>query len=380
MNILQITSHLDVGGIPRYVLSLSEQLAHRGHQVTLASDGGQLEARVQERGLTHWRLPLHTSAEFSLRVFSAYRHVVERLRRQPVDLLHAHTRVAQVIAHAVSRRLGIPYVTTWHGIYKPRLGRRLWPCMGHRTIAISGQVAEHLRSAFHLPEARARLVYNGINTGHYARRPAAATVQAWRKRWHLPEGQPVIGGIGRCATGRVKGFDLILVAAYALKARFPGLQVLLVGDGPRRPFLEDVAKRLGLYRCVHFVGAVDDVRIPLALLDVFIFPSRWPEAFGLTLVEAMAAGKAVVATSHGAVTEILQHDVQGWIVPPNDSLALADSIQGLLHDRAVAARLGQAAQARGTDGHGFLVRAGKQLVGLLRGDAVRLSTILERLR
>ena len=144
----------------------------------------------------------------------------------------------------------------------------------------------------------------------------------------------------------MKGFDLILVAACVLKERFPGLQVLLVGDGPRRPFLEDVAKRLGVSHCVHFVGAVDDVRIPLAILDVYIFPSRWPEAFGLTLVEAMAAGKAVVATSHGAVTEILQHDVQGWIVPPNDPSAMAESIQGLLRDRAVVARLGAAAQAR----------------------------------
>ena len=346
MRILQVTSHLDVGGIPRYVLTLSEQLAHRGHQVMVASDGGQLEARMQERGMTHWRLPLHTSAEFSLRVFSAFRQLMERLRREPVDLLHAHTRVAQVVAHAVFRRLGIPYVTTWHGIYTPRLGRRLWPCLGERTMAISGQVAEHLRQAFHVPASRVRLVYNGIDTDYYAHRPEAATIQAWRRRWHLPDGQPVIGGIGRCATGRVKGFDLILVAACALKTRFPELHVLLVGDGPRRPFLEDVAKRLGLHGCVHFVGAVNDVRVPLALLDVFVFPSRWPEAFGLTLVEAMAAGKAVVATSHGAVSEILQHDVQGWIVPPNDPSAMADSIQGLLQHRAVAARLGQAAQAR----------------------------------
>lgn len=346
MKILQLTSHLDVGGITRYVLSLSEQLRQRGHQVIIAADGGRLEARAQAAGLAHWPLPLHTSMEFSLPVFQAARQLHTRLHQEPVDLIHAHTRVAQVLAASVSSRMRIPYVTTWHGIYKRRLGRRLWPCMGALTIAISQPVHEHLLHCFHVPEACLRLIYNGIDTAHYARLPEVAAVHAYRERLALSAHQPIIGGIGRIASGRVKGFDLLLAAASLLREDFPNLQVVIVGDGPRRPFLDDVARRLRIRARVHFVGEVDDIRLPLALLDVFVFSSRWPEAFGLALIEAMAAGRPVVALRSGAVSDIIDHGTNGWLVPVNDPSALAEGIARLLRDPAMAARLGHQAQER----------------------------------
>lgn len=346
MRILQVTSHLDIGGITRYVLSLAQGLQARGHRVILAADGGDLETRAAALGLPQWRLPLHTSAEWSPRVFRAGRQLAARLREEPVDIIHAHTRVAQVVADRLAHQLRIPYVTTWHGVFKRRLGRRLWPCMGDRVIAISPLVREHLIRDFRVPEAHARLVYNGIDATHGAARPDASTLQAYREQWQLPSGQPVIGGIGRMASGRVKGFDLILVAAHLLRETIPGLHVLFVGDGPRRPFLEQIARRLGVQDCVQFVGAAEDVRIPLALMDVFVFPSRWPEGFGLTLVEAMLAGKPVVAMRNGAVEDIVEHEVSGLLVPPEDTAGLARSITRLLKDRALADRLGRAAQAR----------------------------------
>ncbi|MBI3615368.1 MAG: glycosyltransferase family 4 protein [Candidatus Omnitrophica bacterium] len=352
MKILQITSHLNVGGITRYILALSKQLLARGHQVVIASGGGELELQVREMGIEHWRVPFKTSAEFSPQVFWGIRELAARLgvepasRSEPVDLIHAHTRVGQVVAARISRRLNIPYVTTWHGIYKRRLSRKLWPCTGRMTIAISGPVRQHLQEYFQIPEERIRCIYNGIDTAHYASAPDPSAVERYRESHQIPAGRPVIGGIGRLAAGRVKGFDSLLVSAHLLKKTFPDIQVLIVGDGPRRPFLEDVARRLGVRDQVRFLGASGDVRLPLALMDVFIFSSRWPEAFGLTLVEAMAAAKPVVATKVGAVPEIVEHNVSGWLVPVEDPDSLAQGIARLLRDRATASRLGRAAQIR----------------------------------
>ena len=346
MRILQLTSHLNVGGITRYVLSLSQRLVARGHRVIIASDRGSVAAQVKAMGATHYPLRLNTSAEFSLKVLWGIRQLAGYVAQEPVDVIHAHTRVAQVVADRISRRLNVPYVTTWHGIYKPRLGRRWWPCTGEATIAISGPVRQHLLRDFHVPERRIRCIYNGIDVAHYALLPEAGALQTFRKRWQIPEKQPIIGGIGRLAAGEVKGFDLLLVAAYLVQSAVPGLQVLIVGDGPRRPFLEDVARRLGVRHRVHFVGATQDIRVPLALMDIFVFPSRWPEAFGLTLVEAMAAGKPVVATSMGAVPEIIQHGVSGWLVPTEDPLSLAEAIARLMGDRSAARRIGIQAQTR----------------------------------
>ncbi len=346
IRILHLTSHLNIGGITRYILALAERHVQRGHQVVIASDRGQTEPVVRAIGAVHWPLPLHTSAELSPQVFLGIRELTARLRQHPVDVIHAHTRVGQVVAEHVSRRLRIPYVTTWHGIYQPRLGRRLWPCTGKLTIAISGLVRQHLIQDFHVPAQRIRCIYNGIDTSHYAAPPDAVAVEAYRQHWQIPAHQPVIGAVGRLAAGRVKGFDTLLVAAYLLEETVPGLQVLIVGEGPRRPFLEDVAERLGVRARVHFVGEAEDIRPPLALMDCFVFSSRWPEAFGLTLIEAMAAGKPVVATQAGAVPEIIQHGVNGWLVPADDPVAMAEGIARLLSDPAAADRLGRQAQAR----------------------------------
>lgn len=346
MRILQLTSHLNVGGITRYVLTLSQRLAARGHAVTIAADDGRAAEQVRALGLTHWPLALNTSAEFSPTVRWETRRLLERLRAAPVDVIHAHTRVGQVVADAVSRRLGVPYVTTWHGIYRLRLGRRLWPCTGAIAIAISEPVRAQLLHDFHMPPARVRRIYNGIDVDHYARPPAPGALEAYRVRWGIPSGGRVIGGLGRLAAGEVKGFDLLLVAASLLTHDLPDLRVLIVGDGPRRPFLEDIARRLGLRDRVVFAGTAEDVRLPLALMDLFIFPSRWPEAFGLTLVEAMAAGNTVIATRMGAVPEIVRHGVDGWVVPPNDPEALANAAAPLLRDPEARRRFGAQAQAR----------------------------------
>lgn len=346
MKILHLTSHLEIGGIPRYILSLSKGLTERNHRVIIASGGGRLESQVETIGATHWRFPFHTSVEFSPQVFWGMGQLTARLRKEPVDIFHAHTRVGQVVADRISRRLQIPYVTTWHGIYPRRLGRRLWPCTGKRTIAISQLVHQHLLQSFHVPEEQIRDIYNGIDTAHYAIVPDGPVVEGYRKRWEIPIGQPVIGTIGRLAAGDVKGFDILLTAVSVLKQNVPDLQVLIVGDGPRRPFLTGVTKDLGLQDCVHFLGEVDDIRIPLALMDVFIFTSRWPEAFGLTLVEAMAAGKPVVATKTGAVPEVIRHNVEGWLIPPDDPSSMAEGITHLLRNRETASRFGREGQMR----------------------------------
>ena len=164
MKILHLTSHLNIGGITRYVLSLAQQQIAQGHRVIVASDHGEAESQLAALGASHWRLPLHTSAEFSPQVFWAIHRLVTQLRQAPVDLIHAHTRVGQVVADRIAHRLNVPYVTTWHGIYQLRLGRRLWPCTGAVIIAISELVRRHLIERFGIPESQIRCIYNGIDT------------------------------------------------------------------------------------------------------------------------------------------------------------------------------------------------------------------------
>lgn len=353
MRILHITSHLNVGGITTYVVNVAKACVSRGHEVIVASGGGSLEPTLEEQGIAHWRVPLHTKTEFSFQVAWAGWQLDRKLREHRVDILHAHTRTAQVVAHWLSRRHRIPYVTTWHGFYRHRrLGRRWFPCTGDLTIAISSEVRGSLMQDGYVPEHRIRLIYHGIDVDHFAQAPSAADIQTYRMSW-LSDQRPVIGCVGRLASGGVKGFDLLLGAAKLVQRDIPNLEVLIVGDGPRRAFLESEAARLGIRDRVHFVGAVHDVRIPMTLIDVFIFASRWPEAFGLSLIEAMAMGRPVVATRTGAVPEIIEHGRNGWLVPPDDAEALAEGVLRLLNDPAMAAQLGGAAQVRAREAFGL---------------------------
>src|SRR5207245_5777728 len=144
---------------------------------------------------------------------------------------------------------------------------------------------------------------------------------------------PIVGF--SCLLGRLKGVDVLLRAAATL----PGLLVEVAGDGPERPGLEAIDPS------ATFLGwqpRLDDL---LARWDVFALPSR-EEAFGIAALEAMAAGRPVVATRVGGLPELIEDGLTGLLVPPDDPAALAAALARLAADPALRARMGQAARER----------------------------------
>lgn len=344
MRILHLTSHLNVGGIPRYVVSLSSAMRRRGHEVRIASGGGTLVAEAQARGIAHWPVPLRTSVEFSPQVFRAARALAERLSQEPVDVVHAHTRVGQVAAERIRRRCGIPYVTTWHGFFRPNLGRRLWPCTGALTIAISEPVRRHLLEVFRLPADRVRLIPHGIDPTPFLAPVEAAAQQALRRQLGLPADGAVIGTMSRLVAS--KGVDQLVRSLPRVRDAVPQARLVIVGEGPERPALERLALALGIREAVHFAGTLPETRTILSLMQVFVFIPATQEGFGLSLLEAMASGCPVVAVRRGdGAAWVLDQGGVGAVVPPNDPAALADGVARFLRDGDAAQRAGEQARA-----------------------------------
>lgn len=344
MKILHLTTHLNVGGIPVYVLSLAEGLKRAGHTPIVASDGGWLERHFEESEIPHWKVPCRTSSELNPKLwFSVFPKLFRMIRQEKPDLIHAHTRIMQVLAEVLSWVTGVPYVTTCHGLYKFRWGRRIFRCWGEKVMAISTPSMDQLVRQYRMAQPReVVLVRNGVHVEHFME-PVSPDTLAWFRQTVGLHGSPVIGAVARFSP--VKGLDLVIKTVPALLKKFPHLQVLLVGDGPTKQDLIQLAFQLGVQKHVVLVHPVEDTRIPLSLMDIFVAPA-FQEGFGLAIVEAMSKRIPVVATNQGGPAEIIQHGKSGLLVPPGQPERLTEALMSLLIDPKRSAEIGEAGRVR----------------------------------
>ncbi len=340
MRILLFSTHLDIGGIPRHLLSLSGELVAKGHEVFVASSGGKWEGLFQEKGARLISVDLRTKSELSPKVWKTVGRLNRFLRENPVDVIHAHTRVTQVAAAVLSRLRGIPALTTCHGFYRPRLGRRLFPCWGEKVIAISGAVRDHLIQDFKLPEGRVRLIPNGVDLRQF--RPIDDEErQNLRKKLNLPTEGKIIGSVSRLIAD--KGHDNLLESIALLQSHYPTASLVLIGEGNFRNHLEKLSRKLGISEKVYFRGEVSDPTPYLLSFDLFVHPAEWNEGFGLAPAEAMACGVPVVASKsrRGGLRMFITHKVSGYLLENNDPYTLREAIDELLKDPNLAEQVGR---------------------------------------
>jgi rhamnosyl/mannosyltransferase len=274
--------------------------------------------------------------------------LIGHISRQRPDITHLHFpypigEIGQLLCGR-----GRPTVITYHSdvvrqagilrFYAPLLRRVL--ARADRILVSSPAYRESSPYLRHLA-ARCTVVPIGIEFDRFAR-PRPDEAAGWRARYP----GPLLLFVGRLRY--YKGLNYLLAAMVDVPAT-----LLIAGDGPEAPALRAQAQALGVAERVHFLGDVADADLPglYQAADVFVLPSsRRSEAYGIALLEAMAAGVAVISTELGTGTSWLnQHGQTGLVVPPGDPAALAAALQALLTDEPQRRRLGQAAQARAAE-------------------------------
>jgi glycosyltransferase involved in cell wall biosynthesis len=332
---------LTTGGTQRHLQMVLPRLDPGRFHVSLhpLRGGGEVEAEIRACGIPV--APLDLGGH--LRNAAAVVRAARMLRGAGVQIVHGYGWRPAFFATLVGPLARIPLVLASKRSLTGADSRalRAWRIIGRRvdTILVN---AEALREEGESLGIRARwtLIPNGIDVERFRNPPAASDARA---ALGLDPHRPVVGTVGRLEAR--KGHDDFLAAAHAMLERANGLrpQILIVGDGPWRERLARQASELGLAESVRFTGSLADVRGSLAAMDVFVLPSR-AEGMSNALLEAMAAGRPVVATAVGGTREVFDGDRTGVLVPPGDARALAAEVLRLLTDREEAARLAAAGQ------------------------------------
>lgn len=344
MKILLLTTHLNIGGISTYVLGLAKALKAKGHDVFVASSGGVLVPELAAGGVSHIKIDIRTKSELSPKVFRAVFEIYRITKRLDINVIHAQTRVTQVIGFFVSRLCRKKLVTTCHGFFRRNIGRVLFPAWGERVIAISEAVQEHLIKDFHVRENRISMVYNGIDVKRFLKDLSEEERDALKDRFGIRKDYCVIGTIARYTPD--KGHDVLLYALYEILKEKPNVQLVFVGDGKERLAIIDLAQRLGVSDNVVFIKPQLNTVSVLSIMDVFMFTPRRKEGLGIAPLEALASGKPVIGTKVGGISSIIEDGTNGFLVEPSRAELLVSPVIKLLKDKELYQKMSQAGREK----------------------------------
>lgn len=345
LNITHCVETLHRGGLEHVVLDLAQAQQAHGHrcQVVCLFDEGLLAPRLREAGV-----PVHACDKRGGLDLRALARMRGHIRAHATEVLHTHNVSAHY--YAVASTLGSrPRVTinTRHGMgaqhpadRREQLYRYCMP-RTDRVVAVCDMARHRLEAHRGIDARKLEVVYNGIDFGVYVARSEPAR-ERLLERMGLPPGTRLLGFVGRL--NALKDPATLMRAFAALHARQPDTALLMIGDGGLRDSLERQVAELGIQSAVRFLGDREDVPALLSALDVFVMASI-SEGFSIALLEACASGVPIVATDVGGNPEIVRHDVNGLLVPPEQPETLAAAVAELLNAPERAQRMGQAGRA-----------------------------------
>lgn len=342
VRVLELLVSTDLGGGPAHVLDLVAGLAAAEFRLTVAGPpGGALVEPIRAAGADF--VPV-SADRLSLGVLRQTVRVARAIRAQ---VIHSHGKGAGLYGRLAGRLTGAASIHTFHGIHYAGysslylLLERALARWSFAVIHVSESQAAEADTLGLAPPGRSRVIVNGIDAK--AVRAIAARAPLSRQGLGLEPGALVLGTIARLDP--VKRLDTLLRALPLLRRRVPEAQLLIVGDGPERESLRELAVRLDPGGRVVFAGALPDAARALPLVDLYVTTSR-REGLPLAVLEAMACGVPVLATRVPGNLDAVVDGVTGRLVPVDDIEQLAATATDLLRDPVRRAQMGRAGRER----------------------------------
>jgi glycosyltransferase involved in cell wall biosynthesis len=348
MNVLHIISSSNIGGSPKHTLLLCQELAQLGcHSVIVSPPNGSFEPEIKKSGIP-WE-PVKLS---SLLRLSLYRQLKQIILAQQIDLIHTHELKADFIGMILAFRTHKPLVTTIHNMINkgplPKWKKRIYIWLTRliasqqvQIIAVSEAVRKNTIENLKIPADKVVTIRNGTKILNINQPFDKSPVL---RRLGLNPEKPVVALISRLIPEQ-KGHRYFLLAAKQVNRQKAETQFLIVGDGTIRKELEELTKHLGIQSNVFFVGWQSNIFDILCSIDICTVPSLWDPLPRLVL-EAMVAGKPVVASNVDGIPEAVLDGTTGILVPPADENRLAKAFLDLLEYPEKAKQMGHAGRER----------------------------------
>ena len=354
--VLYLVDTLNVGGTESQLVQVALRLHSTSHHVTvgcLRAEGPLLEV-LKGAGIPVVEFRKEKTLVSLNGAYQLLRLAIF-LRRKRFHVFHAHDLWANLLGVPAARLARTPIIISsrryladleWYRPWRNKVIRMIYRLSTHVAVN-STAVRDLLVERDGLPLEKVRVLYNGVDIDRFAR--------ARRNRVGLLPGvrhRSKLIAVVANMYGRVKGHASLIAAARNVCRDVPDAMFVLIGDGQERPTLEQRVREAGLSTNCLFLGSRKDVPELLACCDLSVLPSE-AEAMPNSVLEAMAAGLPVVATSVGGIREIIANEVNGLLVPPGDPGALAAAILRILQDADLARRLSRAGQRRARTHFGF---------------------------
>lgn len=337
--VLQLIKGLDIGGVnggaERFSIDLSNNLEKSGYKIIICAFfkmDTDLERiwlkKISEMGINVFHAAKWKGNNNFKTYFNGIKLLSEYLKKNPVQIIHSHFQLGTIAAIFLKQKLNIPLILrTAHNIYeweknfygwirKLLFSNWIYPLFLDAEVGVSKAIVEKLshHPGAQINSGKTKLIYNGINLKNITDK---------REEDKVGNNNFIVGSVGRLA--EQKGYLYLVRAIPLIIKENPSVQFKIIGGGELKDFLDQEAKKLNVSDYLHLMGQQENVYDYLIHFDVFVSTSLW-EGLPTTILEAAAAGVPIIATSIPGNKEFILDEVNGWLVPPADSISLAEII------------------------------------------------------
>lgn len=339
LTVLQIIPRLVSGGAERSAVDVGKALIESGHNALIISEGGRLAKEAEKENIICITLPVASKSPFV--IYRNIAKITQIIKEYQVDIIHARSRAPAWSAFYAAQKMGVRFVTTYHGLYgETNFLKKIYNSVmikGDAIIAVSDFIENALKKRY--PELnegdKITTIYRGINLDHYA--PEHVTrqrIEQLIKKWELTDDmRQVILLPGRIT--RIKGHLLLIDAIEKLIQNRNDFICICPGDvqSGKEEYAQEINRRLqkkGLQHYMRLPGACLDMAAAYAVSNIVVAPSTKPESFGRIPIEAQVMGKPIICPDHGGFKETVVNNKTGFLFEPNNATEFATALETVL--------------------------------------------------